>query len=146
MKWFRSLMERRTNPAQDDGRVILESAEFLRMTNRAQELTSEMRVTAAVDSAWIIERHAAGEDGDMVPRIFVTCDALGGMWTFSIEETDRRIRKYFPTLSDKAVKRSVRHLADRVAAHATERSAPDLPRRNSWVHGWADEKNNLSRL
>lgn len=109
-----------------------------RADNAPTPSTDEMRLAAAIDAANINERHAAGEDGEYEPRVFVTCPALRGMFLFSPEEAERRIRKAFPHLDDKAVTASVRHLVDRVVIHLTEKTIPAPEARRSWVHGWRD--------
>lgn len=98
-----------------------------------------MRLAAAINSAWINERHAAGDDGDIEARVFVTCPALRGSFFFSPEEAERRIRKAFPDLDDKAVMASVRHLTDRVTTRLTENTLPAKESRPGWVHGWRDQ-------
>lgn len=108
--------------------------------------TDQMRLAAAIDAAWINERHAAGEDGEYEPRVFVTCPALRGMFLFSPEETERRIRKAFPSLDDKAVRASVRHMTDRVIAALTEKTVPAPAARRSYVRDWAADSSEFFRL
>lgn len=110
--------------------------------------TAEMRLTAAIDAALINERHAAGEDGEYEPRVFVTCPALLGMFLFSPEEAERRIRKAFPSLGEREVIASLRHLTDRVAVCLTSKSNPGLEsrQRGSWVHGWRNDNEDFLRL
>lgn len=144
--WLLRTAGMRSSHESGDGAVLMESPELRRLTGEnPAELISEMRLANAIEAAVINERHASGEDGDYTPNIYVTCPALLGMFRFSREETERRIRKAFPDLNDKAVKASVLHLADRIAARITQKTLPDIEDRRSWVHGWRDQSN-LFRL
>ncbi len=99
-------------------------------------------MSAAIQAAQIIERHCAGEDGDYIPRVFVICHALGGMFLFGgPEETLARIGNFFPDLGEAAAISSARHLTDRVRAELTCKSLPemDMPRRR-WMDWRADNE------
>jgi hypothetical protein len=104
-----------------------------------QPSADELRLAAAIAGAWIVERHAAGNDGELEPRVFVTCPTLRGTFTFTPEAAERRIRLVFPDLSDAAVAAGVRHLTDRVSAYLTEKTIPAPEARRSFVHGWRDD-------
>lgn len=137
--WILRSTRQRTDRNPGDGVVLIESPELRRMLgDRLQAQTSELRLATAIDSASIVERHATGDNGEIEPNIYVTCPSLRGMFKFSPEETERRIRLAFPDLSDKAVKASIRHLADRVVLSLTSKTIPDPESRGNWVHGWAD--------
>lgn len=106
----------------------------------------ELRLAAAIDGAWIVERHAAGDGDETEPRIFVTCPTLRGTFRFSPEAAEHRIRLAFPNLSDAAVTASVRHLVDRVSAYLTDRTIPDRHAPRSFVRDWAADGGQLFRL
>lgn len=111
-----------------------------RRVEAAPPSTSEARLSAAIEAAQVIERHCAGEDGDYVPRVFIVCHALGGMFLFGgPEEALARMQHYFPDLSEAAAIASARHLTDRVRAELTSKSLPevDTPRRR-WMD-WRDD-------
>ncbi len=102
-----------------------------------QASASEQQLAAAIAGAWIVERHAAGEDGELEPRVFVTCPTLRGTFIFSPEAAERRVRRVFPDLPDAAVAASVRHLVDRVSSYLTEKTIPAMQARLSFVRDWA---------
>lgn len=87
---------------------------------------------AAIDSASVIPR----EPDDNGPRTFVLSPSLGGAFVFTREDATTRIRRAFPELSERGVKRAVQHLKDRVSVMEVP---PQHIRRRSWVHGWAEE-------
>lgn len=146
-KWLLRSTSQRVDSHPGDGVLLLESSELRKAVGeKMQELTSEMRLAAAIDSAWIIERNAAGRDGVIEPNIFITCPTLRGTFKFSPEESERRILLAFPELDDKAVKASIRHLVDRVVSCLTEKSIPGDDPRPSFVHDWAADRESLFRL
>lgn len=72
------------------------------------------------------------------PRVMIISHALGGAFIFDRAEVVRRIGINFPELGDEAVKRGLRHLESRARLAA----APPLAvkRRDSWVHGWTEQR------
>jgi len=102
-----------------------------------QPSADEMRLATAIQGAWVVERHAAGADGEIEPRIFVTSPTLRGTFKFSPESAERRIRLAFPDLPDAAVVVAVRHLTDRVSSYLTEKTFPVTEARRSFVRDWA---------
>ncbi|MGN6329529.1 MAG: hypothetical protein ACTHL5_11370 [Rhodanobacter sp.] len=97
-----------------------------------------MRLAAAINGAWIVERNAnIDADGNIEPRVFVTCPTLRGTFIFSPESAERRIRLAFPDLDDAAITVAVRHLVDRVSGYLTEKTLPDVEPRRSFVRDWA---------
>ena len=112
-----------------------------------QPSADELQLAAAIDGAWIVERHAnVGADGETEPRIHVTAPNLGGGFWFTPESAERRIRRVFPDLSDAAVAVAVRHLADRVAGYVTNKTFPDVEPRRSFVRDWAADDGELFRF
>lgn len=105
-----------------------------------QPSADEMRLAAAIDAAWIVERNANVEaDGEIQPRVHVTAPTLGGAFWFTPSVAERRIRRHFPELGAAAVTVAVRHLTDRVAGCLTDKTIPDAEPRRSWTHSWTDD-------
>ena len=75
------------------------------------------------------------EDG---PRVAVICPALGGAFFYSRDVAEDRIRKHFPALDDRQVRRGVMYLGSR----ARLAFAPRVPveERSNWVHGWMQDR------
>ncbi len=89
----------------------------------------------AIDAA----RFSVREPTEEGPRVVVMSGALLGMFIWSREEAERRIRKAFPELSDHAIGRGLRHLESRVVL-ALRPVVKASRVRSSWVHGWKGEE------
>lgn len=87
---------------------------------------------AAIASASFMQRES---DDDGV-RIAVMCPALGGSFIYGREESERRIRKFYPMLTDDGVMRTVRHLEDSIRIYLNPIKQTDRTHK-SWVFGWA---------
>lgn len=88
---------------------------------------------AAIDAADLMLREPT-EDGE---RIAVFCNALGGGFIYSREETERRIMRKFPDLAFEYVAEAACFLEDRVRAFLKPIQL-SFRQKPSWIHGWRD--------
>ena len=89
----------------------------------------------AIDGATLVRRQP-DLDGE---RFVVGCEALGGMFMYSREETERRILLKFPQLPFDEVTAAARYLGDRIKAEINT-ITQDRRRAKSWALGWIEER------
>jgi len=110
--------------------------QLLRRFRKRPQLPALVAFSSALEAAIGAATFLKRESDDSGHRVAVICPALGGSFIYSRDESERRIRKFFPELSPGGVERAVRHLED--SARIFLRPVRQAERhRNSWVHGWA---------
>lgn len=129
---------------------VLETASLTMMREILKRIATtfrkEQKASVAEPQSWC-ELHSAidaarfsmREPTEEGPRVIVMSGSLLGMFLYTREEAERRIRKAFPEVDDRAVMRGLRHLENRIALYLRPVLRPSR-KQSRWVHGWKAEE------